>query len=116
MELGFPQAYVLTIAIETAMLFLVLRYILGRRYDAFLIIRNSIIASSLTLPFVWFFFPRIGLGYPVSLAISELFAFGAESAAYRWLFPRMDWRDALIASFICNLASFMLGLMLNYAF
>lgn len=115
MELGFLQAYILTLAIETAVLFLVLKYILGRRYDASLIVRNSVIASSLTLPFVWFFFPRIGLGYMTALAISELFAFGAESAVYRRLFSAMDWRDAAIASFLCNMASFMIGLMINYA-
>jgi len=113
MEIGFIEAYVLTIAIETAVLYLSLYHILGKRYEARLIIRNSIIASSLTLPFVWFFFPRIGLGYPLSLALSELFAFGAESAVYRFLFPRMDWRDAMIASFICNLSSFLFGFIIQ---
>ena len=102
----FLVAYAFTLAIETTVILLLLR----NRYPAPLIARNSIIASSLTLPFVWFVFPLSGLAWPVQTAISEIFAFLAEAGFYRLSFKGMGWKGALAASFACNAASFLSGL------
>jgi len=105
----FLVAYALTLAIETTALFLLLR----SRYGAALITRNSIIASSLTLPFVWFVFPVLGLGsWALQTAAAEIFAFAVEAGVYRALFPKMGWANALKVSFVCNAASFLVGLAL----
>jgi len=105
----FLVAYALTLAIETIVLFLLLR----SRYGVALIIRNSIIASSLTLPFVWFVFPALGLGsWALQTAAAEIFAFAVEACVYRALFHGIRWEDALAASFVCNAASFIAGLAL----
>jgi hypothetical protein len=111
MMLGFIGAYVLTVGIETAIAFLLLR----NRFDPMLIARNSVLASTLTLPFVWFVFPVLGPGsWALLTALAEIFAFVVEAGVYRALFPGMNWVDALRTSFLCNAASFMAGLLLVF--
>ena len=106
--MDFALAWLLTIAVETPILFLILR----QRFRPALIVRNSIIANSLTLPFVWFFFPALGLGWTMQTASAEIFAIAAEAAVYRLLFRELAWKDALSASLLCNLCSFGIGLLL----
>lgn len=112
---GFPaaflEAYIITLAVETAMLYM----LLYPRYSRGLIVRNSLIVNTITLPFVWFVFPPLLgplFGYAIQLAASELFALMAEAAMYIRLFPMMEARDAILVSFICNLCSFVIGLPL----
>jgi hypothetical protein len=59
---------------------------------------------------VWFVFPALLQGYALPLAVSEMFAFGAEALLYWRLFPGMGASDAVRSSFICNMASFAIGL------
>jgi hypothetical protein len=108
MEPAFAQAYLLTVIIETVILFIIMR----KSFPALIIIRNSLIANTLTLPFVWFFFPAFALTYPMQVAASEIFAFAAESIIYLHLFRPIPLRDAALASLLCNLASFSSGLAL----
>jgi len=105
--MNFTQAWILTIAIETVLLLLLLR----KKYQLGLIIGNSAIASTLTLPFVWFVFPMLGLPWMVQTAISEFFAFSAEALLYTWLFPRLGIQNACFVSFACNFLSFSAGLL-----
>lgn len=107
-ELNFISAYALTVILETGMLFLLMR----KRYPAGTIIMNSVISNSITLPFVWFFFPILGLEWPVQIAISEMFAFICEAVYYKTAFAKLGWTDSIIASFLCNSLSFGVGLLL----
>jgi len=104
----FPAAYALTVCIEAAALFLLLR----DRYGAGLIARNAVLASTLTLPFVWFAFPHLGFGWGLQTAIAEAFAAAAEAGVYALAFPKMTPKDAVLASVLCNWASFITGLAL----
>jgi hypothetical protein len=108
MTLDFLQAFVLTIAIEGAVLYLFHR----DRYHGMVIARNAIIASSITLPFVWFAFPLIQCGWGLQTAIAETFAVAIETVVYRYAFGKMSWREAAMTSAMCNWASFMIGLAL----
>jgi hypothetical protein len=107
--LDFFQAYCLTVAVEGAALFILLR----GRYAAALIVKNAFAASTLTLPVVWFVFPRLGMGWVLQTAVSEAFAVAVESGAYFLLFKRLGARDAFLASAACNLASFVVGLAVS---
>ena len=108
MELNFAHAYFITVFLETIILYLVLR----NRYAMPLIVRNAIIANTITLPFVWFVFPLLRTGYWNVLAISEISAFAAEAAIYKILFPKISLNFAVPVSFICNLASLSVGLLI----
>lgn len=106
--MDFFSAYALTLIIEGALLFAIFH----GRYGTKLIARNAIIASSLTLPFVWFVFPALGLPWAAQTAAAETFAFAVESAIYMQVFPGMGMRDAALSSFACNACSFIIGLAL----
>lgn len=101
-----------TVAIEMASLFLGIRYILNikstRIATSKIIITGFI--SVLTLPFVWFVFPNIINNYILYVVIAEVFAVGAEGIFYRF-FLKINWWQAIVISFICNLASFLFGLL-----
>jgi hypothetical protein len=105
----FLAAVFVTIVIEIIALYLLYR----RKFDGVLIARNAVIASMLTLPFVWFFFPIFGLKWEVQIAISEIFAVVVEALVYNMLFHRMRFSEALLASVVCNWASFIVGLMIG---
>ncbi len=104
----FWVAYILTLSIETPILYFLIR----GKYTTISIIQNSIIANSITLPFVWFAFPLLGLGWTVQIAIAELFAFACEIVIYKKLFGNISWEQATFASFVCNAISFGIGLLI----
>jgi len=128
----FFLSYFLTILIESAILVLLIR----KKYDSKLIIRNAIIASSLTLPFVWFVFPLFnlepwvsGLFLPIGqisrnlfdssigswvlqTMLAEIFAVVAEAVVYQRLFAQISWKDAFLTSLLCNGISFSAGIIL----
>jgi hypothetical protein len=103
---GFPAAYALTVCIEATALFLLLR----DRYGAGLIARNAVLASTLTLPFVWFACPALGLGWGLQTAAAETFAVAMEAGIYFLAFSGMKPKEALLTSALCNWASFIIGL------
>ncbi|VVB98417.1 Uncharacterised protein [uncultured archaeon] len=112
MELSFIQAYAITIAAETALLFMLLR----KDYTPGLVARNALAASTLTLPFVWFVFPLLRASYAVQIGASEIFAVLVEAGVYFVLFPKMKMERAAVLSFVCNAFSFLLGLAVLFYF
>ena len=109
MTSDFLLAYFFTILIESSVLIL----LLFRKYKLKLIVRNAVIASSLTLPFVWFLFPVLGLGsWVLQTSLAEIFAFAAEAWIFTMLFKGISWRNAIVASFLANAVSFFAGLLL----
>ncbi len=102
------MAYVLTLLIETIILFLILR----NKYPIKVIIVNSLIANTLTHPMVWFIFPLFGLGYALQIAASEIFAFVVEAILYLLLFEKVGWLRAVSISLLCNLVSFLTGVII----
>jgi len=104
--LDFLSAWALTLIIEGVALFIIFH----ERYAPFLIARNAFIASSLTLPFVWFVFPALGMGWGPQTALAETFAVVVEGGIYAALFSKIDKKGALLASVACNFASFIIGL------
>jgi len=96
------------VAVEATALFILLR----NRYPARRIVLVAAGASLATLPFVWFFFPALGLPYAYQIAFSEIFAFAAEAAIYVFTFPGIGIRNAASCSLLCNAISFSLGLLL----
>lgn len=65
-----------------------------------------------THPLVWFFFPLLPWGRPLSIALSELWAFGAEALFYWSMTERLTLRQAVTASLLANATSFSFGWVL----
>ena len=107
--MDFITAYLLTITIETTMIY----YLLNRHYKVERIVKNSVIASSITLPFVWFFFPNLGFSWQIFFIISETFAILIEGLFYHLEFRELGWKHAFFVSALCNLTSSITGLVLS---
>ena len=112
MQINFFQAYVVTLVIETSILFL----LLSKGYSKGSILKNSFIANSFTLPLVWFMFPLAGLNYSSQIIISEVFAFITEFLFYVKLFDSIHIKKAVLASLLCNLLSFLTGVLIYIMF
>jgi hypothetical protein len=121
-EARFLIALCLTLAVETPLFALCLRVWTGsgpgRRHapdfkrPVPVIIGLPLIASALTLPYVWFVMPRFIRGYYPSLAASEAFAVFAEALVYAIL-GRFPPSFCVTASSICNAASLVIGFFLG---
>jgi hypothetical protein len=107
------QAFALTCALEAAVALPLLRppapsppFGWGRRVAAVFVVN---LASH---PAVWFVFPELGAGHPdLTLALSELWAFGSELLIYRLVFPfpALSWRRAAVTAGLANAVSFATG-------
>jgi hypothetical protein len=69
------------------------------------------LASCLTLPYVWFVFPEFIPDRWLFGLFGELFALLVETLWY-FLALRISFRKAFLLSFITNLGSFLIGLLL----
>lgn len=110
----FISSLVFTDVVETLVLILMLRFVFRNRgLSLGQIIFAGLYASFSTISYVWFVFPEI-IAWPWTTAIifAELFAFVMEAVFYRFVL-RLDWRAAFIVSFVCNLASYLLGPILR---
>ncbi|MFA5829970.1 MAG: hypothetical protein WC843_05795 [Candidatus Gracilibacteria bacterium] len=77
------------------------------------IIFGIILASTLTLPYVWFLWPFFFQERITYIIISELWAWLMEAIFYRFYFD-MNWKKALTFSFILNACSFLIGLVVMW--
>ena len=110
----FISAFVFTEIVEVVGLFLFFRYFFSRKEIRWMeIIFTGFFASFSTIPYVWFVFPFIiNWSYSLYIIISELFALIIEAVLYHY-FLKLDWKMAFLVSFLCNLASFLLGSVLQ---
>ncbi len=117
-EYRFLVSLVLTIAIETIVLFLIARSIfkLDKSHikDRILIFAGFF-SSFATLPYLWFIFPLIIRSYYLLNVFGELSVFLIESIIYYFVL-KISINRALLLSFICNITSFLLGLLFSYVF
>jgi len=107
----FLRAWVLTVIIETAALFFVLRClykISASHVSNKRLLFLGIFCSSVTLPFVWFVFPLVIKSYFFFLVVAEAFAVITEAWIYS-MFLQLNYRKVLLVSLICNAISFLIG-------
>ena len=104
--LSFSLAYFLTLIIEGIIVWFFLR----KTISITKLLLAIIVANTITLPFVWFFFPFLS-DYLTFLIISELFAFIAEALLY-FKILKLKLINAVKISLIANLVSFLIGFFL----
>lgn len=107
---NFLSSLFFTDVIETAILWVLIRYVVrNSRIATIDIIFAGLFASFATITYVWFVFPVIATwpkGNPT--VWSEPFAFLVEALFYR-MYLRLSWKNALAVSLICNIGSFIGG-------
>ncbi|MFO7807614.1 MAG: hypothetical protein R6V40_04325 [Candidatus Moraniibacteriota bacterium] len=110
-ETKFLISLFTTLAIELPVLLFLSRLFFKRREMAWeKVFFAGIIASSLTLPYLWFIFPAyIPLNY--QLFLGEALVVIIEAVIYFYLL-KIKAGKALSISFTCNAASFLMGLIL----
>ena len=108
------SSLVFTVTVETTVLFVLLYYVYKYRHVRTKdIIFAGVLASSLTIPYVWFVFPYIvNWSRNTSLVVSEPTVFLVEAFVYNRVL-KLNWKAALAVSLICNVASYLLGPILR---
>ncbi|MDR2954881.1 MAG: hypothetical protein LBV43_07365 [Prevotella sp.] len=113
-EILFLKSLTLTIFIETIVLIVFVRYILKQNEIKipYLII-TGLIASFATLPYLWFILPYFIQERIVYIIIGESFAVLVETFIIGAVL-RIGFTKSLLCSFVCNLISFSIGLLISW--
>jgi len=107
----FIFALLITVAVETLVLFALVRkhlHLPAKKLGNRLVAFSGVLASALTLPYLWFVLPYFIGNYWEYVFFSEAFAIIVEAAIYHVLL-KQEFRRALLLSLACNLVSFALG-------
>jgi hypothetical protein len=112
-EYLFLFSLFLTIAIETSVLFLLVRfYFKIDDLNNSLLLFAGIFSSFSTLPYLWFLLPQFIDSYQNLALIGEISVFLIESVVYYFVL-KVTIQRALVLSFTCNLVSFFVGLAIT---
>lgn len=108
----FFQSRLLTIFIETVVLFLLCKLFL-KEYNLknWKIILTWILASTITLPILWFILPLFIHEWTVFVIFGELFVTFVEVVIIKYLL-NIKRSNAILLSIICNLFSFLIWLLI----
>ncbi len=114
-EILFLEALLSTVAIETLVLFLVIRLWFKIQRMALsdgLLLFAGIFCSATTLPYLWFVLPRFLKAYVLLAVVGELLVFLVEAVFYYFVL-KIGVRRSLLVSFVCNLASVVGGWLMR---
>jgi hypothetical protein len=109
-ETRFLIALLVTVVVETLGLCLMFRLWWKKDYQKIgwhPILSAGVIASSLTLPYLWFVLPAF-LGRPLFIVVGEFLVFFAEGLIYKRVLP-ISYAKAFSASLTLNLLSIAAG-------
>ncbi len=110
----FITSMVFTVAIETPILYILLRQLFRERaIESRSIIIVGILASFASIPYVWFVFPYLA-NWPrsTSLIFSESFVVVLEAVIYALVLRVNIWK-AIFISLVANSSSYLLGPVLR---
>ena len=112
-EIHFLEALLITIIIETSVLFLLFKVFYKQlKISNWLLLLTGIIASFSTLPYLWFILPLFIKTKILYVSVSELSAILIESVIILG-FLRINYAKAIIISVVCNMSSFLIGLIIK---
>lgn len=111
-EKQFLLALILTVVAEFFVLLFFRKFFVERLREIKLkdILFFSFIASSLTLPYLWFVLPIFIFDRVIYIIVSEIFAVIVEAVFY-WRVLQISFKKTIIISFISNFFSFLIGLL-----
>ena len=107
----FLIALISTIVIETTTLFFLIIFFFKKfEIQNKQILFTGVIASSITLPFLWFLLPNL-LPSDYYILIGELIVVIAEAIIFKKLL-KLDIKNSVLLSIICNVLSYTIGLLI----
>jgi hypothetical protein len=110
-ESMFMTALWQTLLIEITVLILLLKLVFRSSISYTKIIIAGLFASGLTLPYLWFVLPEYIHDRLIYLIVGEILVAVLEAIFYRFALS-VNWRKAAALSVVCNLISFVIGLLL----
>jgi hypothetical protein len=113
-EINFLKALLFTISIETVVLFLLVKFVFKSiSAKNWLLVLTGILTTFSTLPYLWFILPAFIKSRLYYTIISEASAVLIESVIILGLL-RINYKKAFIISIICNMVSFLIGLLIKW--
>jgi hypothetical protein len=111
-ELSFIYALLLSISIETTVMWLFCRYVWKKPdLSTRLIIYTGLVTTLSTLPYVWFLIPAICKTNFSYHLCSETWAVLGETVLMKNML-RKDFKFAFVLSLTCNMASYIIGIFI----
>jgi hypothetical protein len=113
-ELMFLKSLLLSISIETAVLIFMFTVVYRKeKVKLFSIVSAGLVATFATLPYLWFVLTDFIDQRIWYVIIGESFAVIVETFIIAVIL-KISLSKAFISSFICNLISFSVGLLISY--
>jgi len=113
-EFNFLKALLLTISIETAVLFLLFKVVYKTlEMSNWLLILTGILATFATLPYLWFILPIFIHSHVWYIIVSEGLAISIESVIILGLL-KINYSKSMLVSVICNTTSYLVGLLISF--
>jgi hypothetical protein len=115
-EISFLKSLGLTIFLETVVLWLLTRNsVREKTVSLFVVINTGFFASFATLPYLWFLLPLVLQQRIWYAIVAESLAVVFESFIF-YGFLKVNFYKCLLFSLICNMSSFLTGLLIMKAF
>lgn len=108
-EVSFLYSLLITLIVEVPILFFLVHY-LYKKLEKWNIVFVGIIASTLTLPYLWFILPMYIPDRTFYILVGELIIILIEAFIYFRLL-KLKIGQALLISLVANLASVLAGLL-----
>lgn len=110
-ELNFVLSLLVTLIVEIPILIFFFRYLFKtNRIPLKKLISTGLIASALTLPYLWFvLLPFVSTDY--YLLIGEIIVIIVESLIYYQVIE-LELKKSLLISFIANISSYLVGIII----
>lgn len=113
-EFNFLKALLITITVESLVLFLLFHSIYNKEKPGnWLLLLTGIIPTMATLPYLWFIIPLFVHSKLWYNLVCESLAVVLESFIILGLL-KVKYPKALMISFICNMASYLIGLLIKW--
>lgn len=115
-EISFFKSLVVTIFIETLVLWALIRTcVRGKSFPLNIVITTGFFASFATLPYLWFLLPLVLQQKIWYIIVAESLAVVFESFIFLG-FLKINFYKCFLFSLVCNISSFLTGLLIMKAF
>lgn len=108
-ESKFLISLLLTLVIEIPVLLLFINVLIKKKINYPKIIFAGFLASTLSLPYLWFILPAFIKDFKYYSLIGEISVFLIEAFIYSQVL-KLNAKNSLVASFFANLCSFLAGI------